>query len=98
MVVTAGAMAVGGGLLTVVSLRVVESVTMVSAHAGVAAKTTDTMAHLPRLVIAFIIFFWIGFANLLQCSSKWEHHKYLTKNAVKKCWYINLYGHRQPQP
>jgi hypothetical protein len=66
MVVTAGAMAVGGGLLTVVSLRVVESVTMVSAHTGVAATMADTMAHLPRLLIVFVIFVWIGFANLLH--------------------------------
>jgi hypothetical protein len=67
MVVTAGAMAVGGGLLTVVSLRVVESVTMVSAHAGVNAKTADTMAHLLRLVITFIILFLDWFCQSSPC-------------------------------
>jgi hypothetical protein len=67
MVVTAGAMAVGGGLLTVVSLRVVESVTMllVSACAGSANNTADMRAHPLRLLIVFVIFVWIGFANLL---------------------------------
>jgi hypothetical protein len=88
MVVTAGAMAVGGGLLTVVSLRVVESVTMVSAHTGVAAKTADTMAHLPRLVILFSIFFsWIGFANLLLVFLSWEYQMYLIQILDIKCWY-----------
>ena len=74
MVVTAGAMAVGGGDLTVVSLRVVESVTMllVWAQAGVAAMTAVIIAHLPRLVILLLIFHWIGFANLLHVFLCWN--------------------------
>ena len=69
MVVTAGAMAVGGGLLTVVSLRVVESVTMllVWAHAGAAANMADMMAHLPRLVILLLIFSLDWFCQSSPC-------------------------------
>ncbi len=66
MVVTAGAMAVGGGLLTVVVELVVHSVVMVSALSDSVNNNADMRAHPPKLLIVFFIVIWIGFANLLQ--------------------------------
>ena len=85
MVVTAGAMAVGGGLLTVVVEFVVDSVTMVSACAGKANKA-DTKIHPLSVAILLIIFFRIGFANLLHVSLLVGTSNIFTPNEQRKCW------------
>ena len=90
MVVTAGAMAVGGGLLTVVSLRVVESVTMllVWAHAGVAAMTAVIIAHLPMLVILLLIFSLDWFCQSSPCVPNLGTSCIFNSNPLEKYCYI----------
>jgi hypothetical protein len=88
ILVIAGATAVGGGLITLVVELEVESVVLLlvlSVTIGSAAitdetnNTADITAHPPRLASFFIIFYWIGFANLLHVFLSWEHQVYLTK-------------------
>jgi hypothetical protein len=65
---------VGGGLITLVVELEVESVVLLlvlsvtigsAAITGETNNTADITAHPPRLLIVFVIFVWIGFANLL---------------------------------